>query len=62
MTYEAAAVRLGVSVSWLRARVRELAIPHHVVAGRVRFSEDDLAEILHHSTRRVQRRRPDGSS
>lgn len=43
--YTAAADELGVSRDWLRKRVWASEVPHHRIAGRVYFDDDDMKAI-----------------
>ena len=45
-TYQEAAQRLNVSVRWLQEHVQRRTIPHRRLGRQVRFSDDDLQEIL----------------
>jgi excisionase family DNA binding protein len=44
-TYEEAAEELGVSLSWLKKRVRERTIPFKRLGDLIRFSESDIEAI-----------------
>jgi hypothetical protein len=40
------AAELGVSAEWVRRQCRAGRFPHHRIAGRLRFTDEDLAAIL----------------
>jgi len=44
--FPAAARRLGVTESWLRRAVTAKKVPHRRIGNAVRFSADDLAQIV----------------
>ena len=44
--YSAAAARLGVSVKWLQAQVQNRKVPCRRFGRLVRFTEQDLRDIL----------------
>lgn len=46
LNYAEAAARLGVTETWLRNKVRRKAVPHIKYGRYVKFTEDDLAEII----------------
>ncbi|MFI6320997.1 helix-turn-helix domain-containing protein [Nonomuraea sp. NPDC050556] len=46
LTFKQAAERLNVPESWLREKVAKRQIPHTRLGKHVRFTEDDLEEIL----------------
>ena len=40
------AAELGASAEWVRRQCRAGRFPHHRIAGRLRFTDEDLAAIL----------------
>jgi excisionase family DNA binding protein len=46
LTVEEAAQRLGVTAGWIYERTRRKAIPHRKLGKFVRFTEEDLREIV----------------
>jgi excisionase family DNA binding protein len=46
LSFAEAAERLRCSESWLRKRVSRREVPHVRIAGKIRFTEDDLAQIV----------------
>ena len=52
--YDEAAARLHVKRSWLEAAVQRGEVPHRRLGRLVRFTPDDLAEIIRDSRRAAQ--------
>ena len=53
LSYAEAAARLGVTETWLRNKVRRKAVPHVKYGRYIKFTEDDLAEIIASGRRSV---------
>lgn len=50
LTIAQAAERLNVPYTWLRDKVTARQVPHHRLGKHVRFTEDDLDQLLARST------------
>ena len=46
LTYAEASERLGLTVNWLQDQVQARLIPCHRLGRSVRFTQDDLAQII----------------
>ena len=57
LTYAQAAERLNVKVGWLQDAVQARLVPHTRLGRQVRFSEQDLADIVKSSRHAAVRRR-----
>ncbi|MGP4112607.1 helix-turn-helix domain-containing protein [Streptomyces sp. 4N509B] len=51
-TADQAAARLRIPPSWLRKKAAQGEIPHTRIGRHVRFSPDDLTELIRHGSRR----------